>query len=284
MIIDVNRVVEEASDTVCNVGLDIEFGVENDDSRDAEERHIARYLAQGCKCSLNSGNPCHTAFTASQIQTAREECRQLSHDELDLVVMGQLRAVCQNDPVTQKTKARNTEHRRSTTLFRFGGHRVCQKTFCFLHTMSHKRLESIKASWMENGLCPRVRATVVPHNTTKLSDVKNVVRFILQYAEDHAILLPGQIPGYKRDDLQLLPSSTTKREVWEIYHQAASGCSTIKAVCYSLFCSLWKQLTPQVVMTRPMSDLCWTCQQNSTIIMRAHNRPVEEKSEVSYTN
>ena len=91
--------VEEASDTGCNVGLDIEFGVENDDSRDAEERHIARYLAQGCKCSLNSGNPCHTTFTALQIQTAREECWQLSHDELDLVVMGQLRAVCHNDPV-----------------------------------------------------------------------------------------------------------------------------------------------------------------------------------------
>ena len=57
--------------------------------------------------------------------------------------------------------------------------------------------------------------------------------------------------------------------------------SLTKAVCYSLFCALWKQLTPQVVVTRPMSDLCWMCQQNSTLIMRAHNRPVEEKSEVN---
>ena len=30
----------------------------------------------------------------------------------------------------------------------------------------------------------------------------------------------------------------------------------------------------------PMSNLCWMCQQNSTLIMRAHNRP-EEKSEVN---
>ena len=62
-------------------------------------------------------------------------------------------------------------------------------------------------------LCSRGQAKVLPHNTTKLSDIKNVVRYILQYAEDHTVLLPGRIPGYKRDDLQLFPSSTTKREV-----------------------------------------------------------------------
>ena len=31
------------------------------------------------------------------------------------------------------------------------------------------------------------------------------------YAEKNAILLPGRIPGYKRDTIQLLPSSTTKK-------------------------------------------------------------------------
>jgi hypothetical protein len=37
------------------------------------------------------------------------------------------------------------------------------------------------------------------------------LRFLRSYAEVNAILLPGRIPGYKRDDLQLLPSSTTKK-------------------------------------------------------------------------
>ena len=91
--------------------------------------------------------------------------------------------------------------------------------------------------------------------------------------------MPGLIPGYKRDDLQLLPSSSTKRDVWDLYHRTALGSEGARAVCYS-FCRLWRQLTPQVVVTKPMSDLYWTCQQNSTLIMRAHNRPVEEKSEV----
>ena len=172
-----------------------------------------------------------------------------------MVVMGQLHALCHRDPQTQKSKARNTDRKRTTILFRYGGHRVCQRVFLFLHSLSNTRFEAIKRSWRENGLGPRVRAKVLPHNTTKLSDIKGVVRFILQYAQEHAILLPGRIPGYKRDDLQLLPSSTTKRQVWETYHQAATVTPHVKVVSYSLFCELWKQLTPQVVVTRPMSDL-----------------------------
>ena len=151
----------------------------------------------------------------------------------------------------------------------------------FLHTMSIARLKSIKQHWLENGLCPRGRPKVLPHNTTKLSDINNAVRYILQYAEDHAILLPGRIPRYKRDDFQLLPSSITKREVWHLYHSAASTGADTKAVGYSLFCALWRKLTPQVIVTRPMTDLCCVCQRNSNLIVRAQNRPVEEKSEVT---
>ena len=254
--------------------------VENDDSRDAEERRVARFVAMGYKCKLNDGSRYHTLFTTSQLQRAHDECHQLTRDQLDMVVMGQLRAVCQSDSMTQKTKARNVKIKHASTQYRFGGHRICQATFLFLHTMCATRFEHIKRSWLENGLTQWVRSAVLPHNTTRLSDIRHLVRYILQYAEQHAILLPGRIPGYKRDDVQLLPSSTTKRQVWEVYHQAAMESNDIKAVCYSLLCSLWKQLTPQVVVTRPMSDLCWVCQQYSTLIMRAHNRPVEEKSEV----
>ena len=111
--------------------------------------------------------------------------------------------------------------------------------------MSIARLKSIKQHWLENGLCPRGRPKVLPHNNTNLSDIKNAVRYILQYAEDHAILLPGRIPRYKRDDFQLLPSSITKREVWHLYHSAASTGADTKAVGYSLFCALWRKLIVQ---------------------------------------
>ena len=41
-----------------------------------------------------------------------------------------------------------------------------------------------------------------------------MLTFVMHYVETNAILLPGRIPGYKRDDIKLLPSSCTKRAVW----------------------------------------------------------------------
>ena len=40
---------------------------------------------------------------------------------------------------------------------------------------------------------------------------------------------------------------------------------------------------PHIVVGKPMSDLCWTCQQNSNIILKAVNKSTEEKSAVSNT-
>jgi len=47
-------------------------------------------------------------------------------------------------------------------------------------------------------------------------------------------ILSGRVPGYKRDDIPILPSSTTKTAVWTMYHDT---CSTIsdQAVAYSTF-------------------------------------------------
>ena len=102
----------------------------------------------------------------------------------------------------------------------------------------------------------------------------------MTYSTDsNAMLLPGRVPGYKDSDVKLLPSSTTKRAIWEIYLEAAAN-STMRAVAYSTFTQIWRQLLPYIVVMKPMSDLCWVCQQNSAAITRSANRP-EEKTTVS---
>ncbi len=93
------------------------------------------------------------------------------------------------------------------------------------------------------------------------------------------MLLPGRIPGYKNSDVKLLPSHTTKHAIWELYLRSAAGL--LKQVAYSTFTQLWRQLLPNVLVMKPMSDLCWICQKNSTAIMRAVNKPEEAKSAVS---
>ena len=163
----------------------------------------------------------------------------------------------------------------SYTTFMHGGVKVCRKTFVFLHLG-----EEAKSSLLENGLSPRLHGNTkrLPHNTTSFADTQQVANFI---KTAHAILLPGRIPGYKRSDLQLLPSSTTKRNVWRLYCDSLETLSTTHhRVSYSTFCAMWQKLVPHIMVTKPMTDLCWVCQKNSVAIMRAANQPDELKSEV----
>ena len=75
---------------------------------------------------------------------------------------------------------------------------------------------AIKASFLATGLTTRVHGNSkhIPKHALKLDEVKHVVTFLSNYAEKNAILLPGRIPCYKRDDLQLLPSKITKKVVF----------------------------------------------------------------------
>ena len=160
---------------------------------------------------------------------------------------------------------------------------------------------NVKASYIASGLTTRTHGNTkcLPHNSLKFEEVRNVFLFINGYAEQHAILLPGRVPGFKRDDLQLLPSSTTKKvnqqnyvinnlwawysltsqAVWVQYKLAADSAG-IRAAAYTTFCRLWRELVPHITVMKPMSDLCWVCQQNSTAIMRATNHPETQKTEV----
>ena len=95
----------------------------------------------------------------------------------------------------------------------------------------------------------------------------------------NAILLPGRIPGYKRDDIKLLPSSCTKRAVWLLYQESATSL-TLRSVAYTTFCKVWRNFMGGVVVCKPMTDLCETCQRNSAAIVRSFNKSEEGKSEV----
>jgi len=100
-----------------------------------------------------------------------------------------------------------------------------------------------------------------------MDDLKRVVQFITSYAEDHALVLPGRVTGFKRDDIKLLPSSHGKGKVYATYQESVKE-SGMRVVGESSFFSLWQQLTPFVVSAKPMTDLCWTCQKNNTLIYR----------------
>ena len=88
--------------------------------------------------------------------------------------------------------------------------------------------------------------------------------------EESAISLPGRIPGFKSDYVKVLPLSETKIGVWRVYETACKAADK-HPVSYSKFLQIWGQFYPYVVMSKPMTDLCLTYQQNTNKLQRAAN-------------
>ena len=135
-----------------------------------------------------------------------------------------------------------------------------------MHTVGKRRLRNLALSLRENGLTPRVHGNSrrQPKHSLSYQSVEYVVGFLLNYSEQNALLLP---------------SSASKRGIWRVYQSAAESRESIHKVAYSTFCRLWRSLLPSIIIMKPMSDLCWTCQQNSTAILRAANCSEGDKSE-----
>jgi len=136
--------------------------------------------------------------------------------------------------------------------------------------ISQDRLSSLQKWYKAEGLVPKEKKSGGRANNRRslvIDDVKRVVQFVIGYAHDHALVLPGRVPGFKREDIKLLPSSHGKGKVYASYRDSLKD-SGLRVVGESTFFSLWQQLMPFIVSAKPMTDLCWTCQKNNTLIYR----------------
>ena len=79
--------------------------------------------------------------------------------------------------------------------------------------------------------------------------------------------------GYK-----VLLLSETKSGVWRVYETACKAADK-HPVSYSKFLQIWGQFYPYVVISKPMTGLCMTCQQNTNKLQRAANLSEREKVE-----
>ena len=68
--------------------------------------------------------------------------------------------------------------------------------------------------------------------------------------------------------------------VWEHYSQSSTEAG-FRAAAYTTFLSYWRELAPRILVMKPMTDLCWICQKNSSAITKTRNMPDETKSLVS---
>ena len=68
------------------------------------------------------------------------------------------------------------------------------------------------------------------------------------------------------------------QQVWRLYSECCK-VSGEKEAAYKTFPKYRTELVPYIRVGKPMTDLCWTYQQNSTLITRSINKSKDEKSQ-----
>ena len=80
----------------------------------------------------------------------------------------------------------------------------------------------------------------------------------------------------------MLKSFPHLRQKWvcgKYTNKSACEASNKQVVSYRKFLQLWEQFCPNVVIAKPMTDLCSICQQNTTKLQQAANLSETEKIE-----
>ena len=251
-----------------------ELNSEENCSNDIFEK-TAKFLQDGCRCQLScKGGPCSEQFSIETVLVNLNNCLELTSGELDLVILANIQAFTHIDYVGEK---RNRSPRCS---FHFQGRQICKDMFLHLYGVGYNRFRRLKDHYEQHGICQRTHGNSnrVPDNATQYSTIDDVHAFIQNYVEENAIILPGRIPGFKSDDVKMLSTSESKMSVWRVYNSACEN-SNKHAVSYKKFRQLWHEFYPDVVVAKPMTDLCRTCQQNTTTLQRAANLSESAKSE-----
>ena len=237
-----------------------------------EYEQVNTMVNRSCGCKLGEkGTACSTQFTRETIVTQREQCLTLDKELLDMLVLGQFQAH------TTDTSTEDTS-RQKYVVFYFKGKRICRKFFMFIHTLSQKKYRNLFEHYASCGTLPREHGNLhkAPHNRVPFDDVKDVISFVERYAEVHAMPLPGRLPNYKSDKTLLLPSNTSKSEIYRQYVTAKQAEGKAH-VSWAKFHTLWRDTLPHIDTMKPASDLCFECQTNVRVIQESANLTEEEK-------
>ena len=89
------------------------------------------------------------------------------------------------------------------------------------------------------------------------------------------------LAGYQTLELKknnLLPSDKTKAEIHQYYIKLADEVS-LRKVCLSEFRTIWLEQCPHVLIMKPATDLCHTCQSFTSTLSASSNLTEEEKED-----
>ena len=153
------------------------------------------FYERTCGCQKADGKPCSLLFTLEHFVDIRSQASLMTNQELDLVLLGSLMTTLHDHETTvARGRHKPTKRTKVTSHFMHNGYHVCINTFAFLFGIgANHRIKAIRKHYLENGMEPRVHknAKWLPSKTASYEDILALVKFLQNYAETNAILLPG---------------------------------------------------------------------------------------------
>lgn len=174
--------------------------------------------------------------------------------------LGALNALVRTSSETQKKDHRGKDWKAAFTQYQFRGVVICQKVFQFVNGLGERRLKLAKSALLKEGVHESMHGNVQAASAARSFPLKErlkAVRFILNFAQNNGLVLPGRLPVYRNNpDLLLLPSTMSKKYIYEKYLAVEKENPMGKRLWYST----WLEFCGNVVIQRPRTDLCTICQ------------------------
>ena len=204
--------------------LDTHSGTDTDfdwvyDSDDGEVALVRGFLESGCGCRMGKDSkPCTSSLTFHDVFDYRADCHELTSGELDMVILGQLNAHYEGN----KSVASTSRSSNAVASYFYKNNQQCRKCFLFMHTISDKRFRNLVDHYTTAGVTPRTHGLSgkSPSNTTSFTRVTNMLSFVKILASSISLPLPGHLPNFRDERIQLLPTDMSKMEVYCKYCKA----------------------------------------------------------------
>ena len=223
------------------------------------------FLNSPC-CAKN----CIKNFDKQILKDSHEQARDTSEycsshvNHQHILLLGALNALTRTSDKIQSTNKPTKDRARFRTDFQFRGQPVCEKLFRFVFGCGIRMLKNVKKNFAEAGMELQQHKNVRKSSLVRAIPFeirKDAVNFVNNFALQHALVLPGRVPATRNLDLKLLPSTMTKKYVYDEYKAA---CNEIQATHMkrSSWYATWNTLCPYIAIQKPRSDLCPECQRN----------------------
>jgi hypothetical protein len=270
----INEIIDERARDQISQRQDDDGSGSEDEAIDNDQHTVRQFLSRGCVCSKK----CSAKFSFDDIYRNRLNVKELESNARDMLIMG---IISKDSTVQSDTTIRGTARKRAPPKdLRFQGTKVCLETFLVCYGISKNYLYAVANHVKTRGVVSRCHGNTGkrPHNAFSFSEIKEVVEFIKNYADETGLPQPAAPRG--RDNIPpiFLPCDATKKGIHAEYVEICTETGT-KAVSLTVFKSTWSNCLPHIKIASPREDVCASCEKMRVAVMDA--RAETEKLEAT---